>query len=50
MELAITKYCSVRDSLAPDITIEYEVTVNGEPGAVRAAEPPAREAAARSNA
>jgi putative redox protein len=35
VELAITKYCSVRDSLAPDIAIEYEVEVNGEPGAVR---------------
>lgn len=39
VELAITKYCSVRDSLAPDIAIEYEVAVNGEPGAVRVAEP-----------
>ena len=37
VELAITKYCSVRDSLAPDIVVEYEVTVNGEPGAVRVA-------------
>lgn len=37
VELAITKYCSVRDSLAPDIAIEYEVAVNGEPGAVRVA-------------
>jgi putative redox protein len=35
VELAITKYCSVRDSLARDIAIEYEVEVNGEPGAVR---------------
>ena len=37
VELAITKYCSVRDSLAPDIVIEYEVAVNGEPGEVRVA-------------
>ena len=43
VELAITKYCSVRDSLAPDIVVEYEVTVNGEPGVVRIA---ATEAAA----
>ncbi len=34
VELAITKYCSVRDSLSRDIAIEYEVTVNGEAGAV----------------
>ena len=37
VELAITKYCSVRDSLAPDIVIEYEVSVNGEPGELRVA-------------
>ena len=37
VELAITKYCSVRDSLAPDVVVEYEVAVNGEPGAVRVA-------------
>ena len=32
VELAITKYCSVRDSLAPDIEIEWTVVLNGEPG------------------
>jgi len=42
VELAVAKYCSVRDSLAPDIVIEYEVTVNGAPGAVQMAPPPAR--------
>lgn len=40
VELAITKYCSVRDSLAPDVAIEYEVMVNGELGTVRTAEAP----------
>jgi putative redox protein len=37
VELAITKYCSVRDSLAPDIAVEYAVTVNGEAGERRPA-------------
>jgi putative redox protein len=32
VELAITKYCSVRESLAPDIEIEWTVVLNGEPG------------------
>ncbi len=32
VELAITKYCSVRDSLAPDIEIEWTLVLNGEPG------------------
>lgn len=32
VELAVTKYCSVRDSLAPDIEIEWTVVLNGEPG------------------
>jgi putative redox protein len=30
--LAVAKYCSVRDSLAPDIEIEWTVVLNGEPG------------------
>ncbi len=38
VELAISKYCSVRNSLASDIRIEYEVMVNGEPGNTRVAE------------
>ncbi len=38
VELAISKYCSVRNSLASDIRIEYEVMVNGEPGETRVAE------------
>ena len=32
IELAITKYCSVRDSLARDIVIEWALTLNGESG------------------
>jgi putative redox protein len=34
VELAVTKYCSVRDSLAPDIAITWSVALNGEAGAV----------------
>jgi putative redox protein len=30
--LAITKYCSVRDSLDPALPIEASLTLNGEPG------------------
>jgi putative redox protein len=30
IDLAITKYCSVRDSLAPDIALEWALTLNGE--------------------
>ena len=43
--LAVTKYCSVRDSLAPDIGVEWSLTLNGEEGAVNEAvlaEPSAR--------
>ena len=32
IELAITKYCSVRDSLARDIVIEWSLALNGEEG------------------
>jgi putative redox protein len=32
IDLSITKYCSVRDSLAPDIEVEWTLTLNGEPG------------------
>ncbi|MFL5575305.1 MAG: OsmC family protein [Gemmatimonadaceae bacterium] len=32
VELSVTKYCSVRDSLAPDIEIEWTVVLNGTPG------------------
>ena len=35
VELAVTKYCSVRDSLDRGIPIEYAVTLNGERGDVR---------------
>ena len=32
VELAITKYCSVRDSLDPDLPIEWTVVLAGERG------------------
>ena len=32
IELSLTKYCSVRDSLAPGILIEWTLVLNGEPG------------------
>ena len=35
IELALTKYCSVRDSLAKDIGIGWSLTLNGETGEVR---------------
>jgi len=34
VELAITKYCSVRESLDPSLPIHYRVVVNGEAGAL----------------
>ncbi len=34
VELAISKYCSVRDSLDPALPVHYRVVVNGETGAV----------------
>lgn len=37
VELAITKYCSVRDSLDAGIPINYRVILNGETGAARLA-------------
>ena len=33
IDLSINKYCSVRDSLARDITIAWTLVLNGEPGA-----------------
>lgn len=33
IDLSITKYCSVRDSLDPAIPIEWELDLNGEPEA-----------------
>jgi putative redox protein len=35
--LAITKYCSVRNSLNPDIPVEFSLTLNGEQGQVKLA-------------
>jgi len=37
IELAITKYCSVRDSLDPDLPIHYRAVVNGEAGELHVA-------------
>ena len=34
IELAVTKYCSVRDSLSREIGIEWTLTLNGETGEV----------------
>lgn len=31
--LALEKYCTVRDALAPGIPIQWRLTLNGEPGA-----------------
>ena len=39
IDLSITKYCSVRDSLDPTVPIEWELELNGEPGAVREVPP-----------
>jgi len=33
IELAVTKYCSVRDSLAPDIPVEWNLSLNEPPAA-----------------
>ncbi len=35
IELAVTKYCSVRDSLSREIGIEWVLTLNGEAGEVQ---------------
>lgn len=35
IDLAITKYCSVRDSLREDIGIEWTLDLNGESGATK---------------
>jgi putative redox protein len=35
--LSITKYCSVRNSLDPNIPVEFSLTLNGEAGAVNRA-------------
>jgi putative redox protein len=32
VDLALTKYCSVRRSLDPTISVDFSVTVNGEAG------------------
>jgi putative redox protein len=37
VELAITKYCSVRESLDPALPIHFSVVVNGDAGALRLA-------------
>jgi putative redox protein len=35
IDLAVTKYCSVRDSLDPALPVEWSVTLNGERGESR---------------
>jgi putative redox protein len=40
VELAVTKYCSVRDSLDPALPIHYSVVLNGEVGELRLAGAP----------
>ena len=37
VELAITKYCSVRDSLNADIPIHFQVNLNGDVGQMKQA-------------
>jgi putative redox protein len=37
IDLAVTKYCSVRDSLAPDIGVAWALRLNGEAGEVNEA-------------
>ncbi len=37
IELAITKYCSVRDTLDPALPVHYSAVLNGAPGDVRVA-------------
>jgi putative redox protein len=37
VELAITKYCSVRDSLDPALPIHYRVVLNGDAGVLQRA-------------
>ncbi len=37
VELAISKYCSVRDSLDPALPVHYSVIVNGDVGSIRLA-------------
>jgi len=37
VELAISKYCSVRDSLDPALPVHYSVILNGDVGSVRLA-------------
>ena len=41
VDLSITKYCSVRDSLAADLLIEWTLVLNGDPGVlINVAGPP----------
>lgn len=42
VELSIDRYCSVRGSLSPDITIEWALELNGEAGSPRAGAAAAR--------
>ena len=40
VDLAVSKYCSVRNSLDPAMPIRFSVTLNGEPGAEKLVAPP----------
>jgi putative redox protein len=40
IDLSITKYCSVRDSLDPAVPIEWELELNGEAGVTHETPPP----------
>lgn len=37
IELALTKYCSVRESLDPALPVHYRAVINGDEGALRVA-------------
>ncbi len=39
VDLSLTRYCSVRSSLDPEVPITFTVTVNGESGAEKTAGP-----------
>jgi len=40
VDLAVSKYCLVRNSLDPTMPVRFSVTLNGEPGAERVVAPP----------
>lgn len=38
IDLAVTKYCSVRDSLRPDVPVDWTLTLNGSAAGVESAD------------